>query len=202
MSKFKTVWFWGENRKATDTHNYVMAFYDDSHQKPCLVTDEKSPNHVYCHSFSSTDKDGRYMVKFVEEATLPIVDLWYVYIDAKTSIPPMRSIMAYADGRFPDGTVVAFDEIRELKISPHDSCGFIRWFTEDSRVQQIFVKEEHRRKRISTKLFGVADMMIVGDREWNGRFLNGGDITTSDGESLRGAWSNSKRVTPRIGSVG
>lgn len=201
MTKFKTVWFWGENRQATDTHNYVMAFYDDSHKKPSLVTNEKSPNHIYCHSFASTDEDGRYLVKFVEESTVSIVDLWYVYIDAETSVPHMRSVMAFANDRFPDGTVVNFSEVEQLGISPHDSCGFIRWFASDSRVQQIFVKENHRRKRISTKLFGVADMVIVGDRNWNGSFLNGGDVTTNDGEKLRGAWHNSKRVTPRIGSV-
>lgn len=201
MTKFKTVWFWGENKEATETHNYVFAFFDDSHQKPSLVTDEKSPNHSFLHSFSSSDADGRYVVNFVDSAFDGVIDLWYVFIDARESTPPMRSIVAFANNQFPNGTVLSFEEAVDLGINISDSCGFIRWFKSDSRIQQVSVKEEYRRKRISTKLFGTADLIVVGEKNWNGNFLNGGDITTSDGEKLRDAWAKSKRVTPRVGSV-
>jgi hypothetical protein len=52
---------------------------------------------------------------------------------------------------------------------------------------------------VTLALFGVADLVIVSGSY--GPYLNGGEVTTSDGETLRDAWSGSKRVTPRIGSV-
>lgn len=201
MTKFKTVWFWDSGRSATESQNYIMSFFDDSHEKPSIVRNEKSPHHSYCHSFNSIDDAGRCVVHLVSDDFIGSADIWYVYIDAVESVPPSRMVMAFADGKYPNGTVLTFRDAVDESVNPQDHVGFIRWFVGDSRIQQIFVSEDHRRKRISTKLFSVADLLIVADKNWNSIFLNGGDITTDDGELLRSAWSKSTRVTPRTGSV-
>ena len=201
MTKFKTVWFWHSGREATDDFSFVMSFYDDSHEHPSCVFNEKSPHHSYCHSFNTIDRNDRQVVHLVSDDFDGCCDVWYVYIDAVESIPPTRMLMAYADDRYPNGTVVPFGEIAKTGISPNDAAGFVRWFVNDSRIQQIYVDEKHRRKRISTKLFSIADMVIVSDNNWNKLFLNGGDVTTTDGELLRSAWSASTRLTQRVGSV-
>lgn len=201
MSKFKTVWFWDSGRALTDSYNYVMSFYDDANPKPSIVRDVKSPHHSYCHSFNSVDDNGRHYIHLVSDDFIGAEPLWYVYIDVVESLPPTRMVMAFAGDKFANGTILTFVEAVELNVKPQDHVGFVRWFTDDSRIQQIFVSEDYRRKRISTKLFAIADLLVVADKNWNGTFINGGDITTHDGELLRSAWSNSKRVTPRIGSV-
>ena len=68
-----------------------------------------------------------------------------------------------------------------------------------SKIQQIFVEEKWRRQRVTLALFGVADLVIVSGGY--GPYLNGGDVTTSDGETLRSAWSGSKRVNKRQGKI-
>ena len=80
-----------------------------------------------------------------------------------------------------------------------ERVGFLQWFKQDSKIQQIFVEEKWRRKRVTLALFGVADLVIVSGNY--GPYLNGGEVTTNDGETLRNAWAGSLRVNPRIGSV-
>lgn len=201
MTKFKTVWFWHSEIEATPEFSFVMSLFDDSREKPSVVKGEKSPHHAYCHSFNTIDKDCRQVVHLVSDDFCSSIPMWYVYVNAIESLPPTRMILGYADDRYPDGTIVPFEEISSSGISPHDAAGFVRWFIQDSRIQQIFVNENYRRKRVSVKLFSVADLVIVSDNNWNGVFLNGGDITTNDGETLRSAWSASTRVTKRVGSV-
>ena len=77
--------------------------------------------------------------------------------------------------------------------------GYLQWFRESSKIQQITVAEEWRRKRITLALFAVGDLVLLSGGI--GPLLNGGDVTTSDGEKLREAWSTSNRVLPRNGSV-
>ena len=177
-----------------------MSFYDDSHPKPSVVKGNPG-HHAYCHSLNSVDDGGRLLVHLLSDDFDNSIDLWYVYVDFPAAEPHTRSVICYADKSFPNGTVLLFDEATQKGIKYEDSAGFIRWFVDDSRIQQVMVKEEYRRKRVSTKLFSVADLLIIADPSWNGKHLNGGDITTSDGDKLRAAWSQSTRLTQKQGSV-
>lgn len=199
MGRFKTVWFWDSGVQADDSHKYVMSFFDDAHPKPSVVSEVPCPSHVTCHSFNHVDQDGRIVVNMVSEDFVGLRELWYV--QAPDIDPQLSSYVAYADGRFPNGTVLSPLDVAEHQIAYRDSVGFIRWFKEDSRIQQIFVKEEFRRQGVSVRLIAVADLLIVARNGWNGKFLNGGDITTDDGEALRRAWEGSTRVIDRVGTA-
>jgi hypothetical protein len=203
MAEFKTIWFWDSGTELIKNTKFMMSFYDDKYEKPGVVSGIKQPDHSTCHSFNYLGHDGNLAIALVTEEFDNAPRLWYVKVYADNAFPPMRSILAFNDGRFSDGTVLEYGQALELDIAPSQSCGLIRWFKNDSSVQQIFVSEEHRRKRISTKLFAVADIMIVADTHWNGIFLNGGHVTTDDGEALRSKWqaSGSTRLVDQIGSV-
>ena len=131
--------------------------------------------------------------------------LWYVVKDAPRPHPngpeiPMIFIYALYGDDFPSGTIVMEEDLIKNKfVGRSERVGFLQWFKKDSKIQQIFVEEKWRRKRVTLALFGVADLVIVSGNY--GPYLNGGEVTTNDGETLRNAWAGSKRVTPRIGSV-
>ena len=200
MSKFSTVWFY-DSGKSTDTFKYVASFVDDSQLKPSLVGNIKPPNHSACHSFNSSDPDGRQMFFPVGTDFAGIIPLWYVFVENTFGGHEMRSIFGYADDSFPVGTIVDFTEAASRGVKFNDSVGFVQWFKHTSELQQIYVSEQYRRQRLSLKLISVADLVIVSDNNWNGLFLNGGEVTTNDGEHLRSAWSASTRVKPRLGSL-
>ena len=203
MSEFKTVWFWDSETELIDGFNHVMSFYDDRHSKPSVVAGIKQPEHTHYHSFNYLDSESNLAVALVSSDFVNAAPLWYVMAPRDTGYPPMRTVLAFCNDQFPNGTILAYEKAVSLGVDPKDSCGFIKWFCWDNAVQQIYVSEEHRRKRISTKLFAIADILIVSDKDWNGKFLNGGHVTTNDGEKLRSKWvaSGSTRIVDRIGSV-
>lgn len=176
----------------------VCTYTTDEHPHPFMVESKVCPTKSEPHSFAMADKKGNLVVRLVDEQFAGVPDLWYI-LEENSQPTDMVTIHAMGGGAFPNGTVLTVKDVSGLRLSASDRVGFIRWFRSDSRLQQVMVSKVWRRKRISTVLITVADVVIVS--RGYGPYLNGGDITTTDGEELRKAWSESVRVNPRIGSV-
>jgi hypothetical protein len=193
----KTVWFW-KGPQLDSRWAKVANFATDEYPIPSTIETDVCPTISEPLSFCELDSHGNLCVTLLDEQFSAAPDLWFV-LEEVTFPTELVTLHAMTGGAFPKGTVIAVKDIRNFSIKPSDRVGYVKWFKKDSRIQQVAVAENWRRMRISTVLFGVADIVIVaGDY---GKYLNGGDITTSDGENLRQAWSHSSRVSPRIGSV-
>ena len=193
----KTVWFW-KGPQLNSKWSVVAAYATDEHPHPSTVEGDVCPTKSEAHSSCSIDKNGNLVVTLLDEQFSLVPELWYV-LEETTFPTDMVALHAMTGGAFPDGTVVATGDINRFGFKVSDRVGFVKWFRKDSRLQQVYVGENWRRMRISTALISVADMVVKSGKY--GPYLNGGDITTADGEELRKAWSESTRVTPRIGSV-
>ena len=202
---FKQLWFW-KPKQLTDRWAEVHAFSSEEFERPSIVVSEDKPTKAEVIWFGSVDEDENLFMNWRDKDVIGIAPpLWYVVKDAPRPYPngpdiPMMFIYALYGYDFPSGTIVMEEDLIKNKfVGRSERVGFLQWFKHDSKIQQIFVEEKWRRKRVTLALFGVADLVIVSGNY--GPYLNGGDVTTSDGETLRDAWSGSKRVTPRIGSV-
>ena len=202
---FKQLWFW-KPKQLTDRWAEVHAFSSEEFERPSIVVSEDKPTDTEVIWFGSVDDDKNLFINWRDKDVMDIAPpLWYVVKDAPRPHPngpdiPMMFIYALYGDDFPSGTIVMEEDLIKNKfVGRSERVGFLQWFKQDSKIQQIFVEEKWRRKRVTLALFGVADLVIVSGNY--GPYLNGGDVTTGDGETLRGAWSGSKRVTPRIGSV-
>jgi hypothetical protein len=193
----KTVWFW-KGPPLNSKWSVVAAYATDEHPYPSTVEEDVCPTESKAHSSCTIDKNGNLVVMLIDEQFSLVPELWYV-LEETTFPTDMVALHAMTGGAFPNGTVVATGDINKFGFKVSDRVGFVKWFRKDSRLQQVSVGENWRRMRISTALISVADM-VVKSGEY-GPYLNGGDITTADGEELRKAWIKSTRVTPRIGSV-
>ena len=193
----KTVWFW-KGPQLNSKWSVVAAYATDEHPHPSTVEGDVCPTKSEAHSSCSIDKNGNLVVTLLDEQFSLVPELWYV-LEETTFPTDMVALHAMTGGAFPDGTVVATGDINRFGFKVSDRVGFVKWFRKDSRLQQVSVGENWRRMRISTALISVADMVVKSGKY--GPYLNGGDITTANGEELRKAWSESTRVTPRIGSV-
>ena len=193
----KTVWFW-KGPPLNSKWSVVATYATDEHPHPFTVESKVCPTKSDPHSFVMADERERLVVRLTDEQFDGVPDLWYI-LEENSQPTDMVTIHAMGGGMFPNGTVLMVKDVVGLQISASDRVGFVRWFRSDSRLQQVMVSEMWRRKRISTVLISVADVVVMSGNY--GPHLNGGDITTADGEELRKAWSTSMRVTPRIGSV-
>lgn len=202
---FKQLWFW-KPRQLTDRWAEVHAFSTEEFERPSIVVTEEKPTTSDVTWFSSIDENENLFINWRDVDAMGITPpLWYVVKDAPRPHPngpsiPMIFIYALYGDDFPSGTIVMEEDLIKTKfVGRSERVGFIQWFKKDSKIQQIFVEEKWRRRRVTLALFGVADLVIVSGGY--GPFLNGGEVTTVDGEKLRNAWSGSRRVNPRIGSV-
>ena len=193
----KTVWFW-KGPQLNSMWQVVCAYTTDEHPHPFTAESKACPTKSEPHSFVMANERGHLLVRLIDEQFDGIPAIWYAQEENSTPVP-MVTIHAIVSDLFAPGCVVNLKEAVEAGLKPPDRAGFIKWFRDDSRIQQVFVSENWRRRRISTVLFSVADLVIISGNY--GPYLNGGDITTPDGEELRKAWSQSARVTPRVGSV-
>ena len=193
----KTVWFW-KGPPLNSKWSVVATYATEEHPHPSTVEGDVCPTKSEAHSSCSIDKNGNLVVTLLDEQFSLVPELWYV-LEETTFPTDMVALHAMTGGAFPNGTVVATGDINKFGFKVSDRVGFVKWFRKDSRLQQVSVGENWRRMRISTALISVADMVVKSGNY--GPYLNGGDITTANGEELRKAWSESTRVTPRIGSV-
>lgn len=193
----KTVWFL-KGSKLNDEWLRVSSFSSDKHPKPSLISEDDYQTDEIPFSSTSIDQKGNLVISINDEKFSGLENIWFL-LDEKKIPTPMYAIHGVFSKAFPAGTLVRKKDLDGTSITQDQLVGFVRWFKSDSRLQQVFVSENWRRKNISSLLIYSADIAIIAGEM--GPYLNGGDITTSDGEKLRQAWSESLRVTPRMGSV-
>ena len=202
---FKKLWFW-ENGRLNDAWLNIAAFSTEEHLRPSVIKSSSKPSSEEPIWFGSLSSDGNLFMNWNDADVEQVPPLWYIFQITPRPFPngpflPCAFVHAMYGDEFEKGTVVESTWFTDRGIKPVSKrVGFVQWFLNDSKLQQIFVDPEWRRKRITLALFGIADLVIVAGEL--GPFLHGGDVTTTDGEQLRKAWSGSKRLDERIGTVG
>ena len=209
---FPTYWFW-RPRQLNEHWAEVHTFYTNEYPHPHTVDTEQRPTSAESVWFSTVDSDDNLFINWGSQSeAITAPPMWFVAHEAPSPFPggplvPHTIIHAMHGEDFSSGTIVRGDKITELGIpitavgaGRSERTGYVSFAKDTSIIQQVTVNEQWRRKRIALMLFSVADLVIVSNRR--NTYLNGGHVTTNDGEKLREAWSGSKRVIPRSGSVG
>lgn len=191
MNKFATLWFWKGDRLS---HNWfqVKSFNTNEHPHPSVVGGADVSFSATPFSWSGLDELGHLIVG-VDHGHLPNApSLWHVLVREYDRFTPAQSLVSFATDHFVDGTVVEMDEFKSLGVSMGDRLAAIRWGYGDPKIEQLYVHEDHRRKRIGTKIINVADLVNVAGG-WGG-FIYGGDQVTDMGAQVASAWTNSSRL--------
>lgn len=201
----RTYWFWIPGQLNQDWAE-VQTFSTPEYPHPYTAEQQNKPTSAEPEWLSSLNSDGHLSISWnVNSDAFSAPDLWFLLHEAPSPYPgglPIPHTIVYAmhGSDFSPGSVVFSSSLLNGKQGvDSENVGFVSFSREGSKIQQVFVYEEWRRKRITVALFNVADLVIVSSRRSS--YLNGGEITTQDGESLREFWSGSKRVIDRSGSV-
>ncbi len=194
MSKFVTLWFWQKDRLSAEWFE-VYSYTTDEYPHPYLTRQTKSPTNAKPWSWSELDGSNRLVVRTPSSHVPEAPPMWYALIREYGVEKQTQTLAAFDTKDFPDGTVVEIPELQQRGYSPSfmtNRIAGIRWGFGDPHIEQLFVAETHRRRRISIKLINVADIVNVAGN-WGG-FIYGGDQVTEMGEQLGSAWSGSKRL--------
>lgn len=194
MNKFATIWFWQKSRLSAEWFE-VYSFDTDERPKPSLTRQPNPPTSAEPWSWSSIDDQNR-LVVHVPSAHLPDAPaMWYALIREYGGTKHSQTLVAFDDNQFPDGTVLEIPELQRRGFEPSfmgQRVAAIRWGFGDPHIEQVYVAESHRRRRISVKLINTADVVNVAGN-WGG-FIYGGDQVTELGSKLGEAWTNSTRL--------
>lgn len=193
MGRFATLWFWQKSRLTAEWFE-VYSFDTDERPQPSLTRQISKPTMAEPWSWSSVDDQNRLVVHLPTDHIPNAPALWYALIREYGGVRQTQTLAAFDDGLFADGTVVEIPELKRRGFEPSfmtQRVGAIRWGFGDPHLEQIFVVETHRRRRMSVKLINTADVVNVAGN-WGG-FIYGGDQVTEMGAKLGEAWTHSSR---------
>ena len=196
MDSFPTLWSWQKSRLSADWFE-VSSYTSNENPHPFLSRATSKPTNHEPWSSSSIDSNN-HLVVYIDNAHLPDApSMWYLLAREYGGLVPSQSLLGFASDEYPDGTVIEMDEFKRKGFKTSDSICAIKWGFGDPHIWQLFVHNDYRRRRISTKLINVADMVNVAGN-WGG-FIYGGDQVTELGQKLGEAWSGSKRrIEPQV----
>jgi hypothetical protein len=196
MPDYPTLWFWRSD-SLMDGWNAVESFATDEHPHPSTIESNVRPTGA--DPFSRVSLNGQHLTVHVDHAHLPKApSLWYLLINYNDMIGGVAALMAFADKRFTDGTVLDADQFRLTGKTAADQVAAIKWRRSDATIEQIYVANEFRRRGLAVKLINVADALVVASR--TDGYLNGGGHLTDDGAALASQWNHSARLSQRVGS--
>jgi GNAT superfamily N-acetyltransferase len=149
---------------------------------------------AFVHWRCGLDDRGRPRVEVAAASLGRVPELWFVEVPEYGAARPATSIVAFDDGRFAPGTVVADEEFRYLGVDPREQVGALRWYLDGGVVDQLFVAPTARRRGIGSEILFTAD----GFHQLNGWLgaLRSDGRRTAMGESLVATLRFRQRIAP------
>lgn len=192
MSKFASLWYWREHLLDNQWWR-VESFDTEEHPKSSTIYGTERPSSAAPFSWTSLDETGHLVVGIDPRDHLPTTPaLWWALVEDDNAIVPNVSLIAFADDRYSDGTVLTAAQLRAEIGTPPAQAGAIRWAKGEAKIEQIYTAPEFRRRRMSIKMVNAAD--ILNEASGWGGYLYGGEELTPDGQQLASAWTSSRRL--------
>jgi hypothetical protein len=194
MSEFAQLWYWRDG-SLNDRWARVESFGTDEHPKSTTIIGGDRPSTAPAFSWTTVDAAGRLVVGMTHDHLPHTPPLWWVLREEDHGIVPTVSLIAFADGRHPDGTVLSVAQARAETAPLSSQAGAIRWGKGNPKLEQVYTAPEFRRRRMAIKMIHTAD--ILNEAAGWGGYLYGGEELTPDGQQLAAAWQHSKRLRPQ-----
>ncbi|WP_029431303.1 hypothetical protein [Blastococcus sp. URHD0036] len=118
------------------------------------------------------------------EVALPDVPLlWYVELDEPDATPAARTLVAFSDSRYAEGTVLIAAEARAAGVDGGRQVAAVRWWPDTGLGHQIYVAPAARRRGLALKLAtAAAGLQVVRGLPP----MHGDGRRTNDGEAWLG----------------
>lgn len=193
MSKFAQLWYW-RPYKLNETWWKVESFVATDHPSSTTVFTEERPTQASAFSWSSLDDEGNLVIGMTHEHLPDTPDIWWLLIDEPHPITPTLALIGFNSKLYQDGTILT-KQTTPPNIKQQQQIAAIRWGKHNPKLEQLYVTETQRRKRISTKMIHTAD--LINEAGNYGGYIYGGAELTPDGQTIATAWQGSQRLQPQ-----
>lgn len=194
MSSTRSVWY---GRTATGATTGLAAFVSEEFADGQVVDTANLPPGSLDAAVelwrAQLDPAIRRLIWMDPMAGAPV--MWFVHQPEDDAEPSAVTLVAFAGGELPAGTVTGAVGFQATGVDPAEQVGAIRWWPATGQVHQIYVQPLWRRRRVGTALLHAASAQQValatGARLW------GGGERTDLGESFVAGLPYDHRVARR-----
>jgi hypothetical protein len=104
-------------------------------------------------------------------------DMWFVELHERDASPKAVTLVAFATDHLPAGVVIPDPVFFHMAVRSDEQVGAIRWWPDDAVVDQLYVRDDLRRRHVGTVLVYSASAFhqLHG---WPGRLHSDGRRTT------------------------
>lgn len=174
------------------------------------VTDERHPDGASVPAADASYEDGPVLWRLVEseiglarmefapEAAPGAPPMWFVNVDEPAASPAASNLVAYANDRFPAGTIITRFTFATAGVPNDEQAAAVRWYR-NGRVHQIFVAPDFRRSHVGTALLYAASAFHQASG-WEGR-LHGDGRRTDLGEKFVLGLRHPHRISKRTAEM-
>jgi GNAT superfamily N-acetyltransferase len=172
----------------------VRCIFSGHHPDGTTVTDPGDIGDAYVLWQADVDDQARPVISVNESAIAGAPVMWFVALPDPGAARPAMTLVGYEHDVLASGTVIADTTFFHLPVRNEDQVGAIRWWPEESTVDQVYVSDAYRRRHVATALIYAASAyhQLHG---WPGRLHSDGRRTAL-GEDLVAGLRHPDRIAP------
>lgn len=194
MSDTRNAWYIRRGRLSPTLWD-VESRTGPEHEDGALV-DAGGPGVDAAPLLWSVDSSGRGLLRVtLEPGVAPSApDCWFVLVAEPRATPAAVNLVAYADDRFPAGTVVSNFTFASAGVPNDEQVAAVRWYPGTGVVHQIYVASAWRRHQLGTALLYTASAVHQA-HGWT-RHLRSDGRRTDIGQRFTAGLRHPGRIAP------
>jgi GNAT superfamily N-acetyltransferase len=135
----------------------VRCIIDEAQADGVVLDDPVEDHGMFLQWRAGLDGSGRPRMQISPLAVPGAPQMWFVDVTELDAEPPARSLVGFASGHLPSGTVVSNAIFFSMPVTSDQQAGAVRWWFEDGVVDQVYVAPEWRRRGVASLLLYTAD---------------------------------------------
>ena len=154
----------------------VRCVVDETHDDGAIVSGPIETHGSYELWRTDVDSKGRTVIGLNPTGLEGAPPIWFVVLPETESPRPAISLVGFATDQVAEGTVLTDPEFFSLPVPSAAQVGAIRWWHLDGIVDQVFITESWRQRRLGTAMTYAASAYQVHNG-WPGPMRSDGRRT-------------------------
>jgi hypothetical protein len=154
----------------------VRCIVDETHDDGAIVSGPIETHGSYELWRTDVDSKGRSVIGLNPTGLEGAPPIWFVVLPEMDSPRPAISLVGFATDQVAEGTVLTDPEFFSLPVPSAAQVGAIRWWHLDGIVDQVFINENWRQRRLGTAMTYAASAYQVHNG-WPGPMRSDGRRT-------------------------
>jgi len=153
---------WYVREKALDRDRWqIRCVVDATHDDAAVVAGPIATHGSYEPWRADVDSNGRSVIGLNPAGLVGAPPIWFVVLPELDIPTPAMSLVGFATDHVPEGTVLTDPEFFSLPVPSNAQVGAIRWWHLEGIVDQVFIPENWRQRRLGTAMTYAANAFQV-----------------------------------------